>query len=277
MSLNKALLAILIIIIGAWFVLPAWLILQTTFVGAFSYHFPWTLEWGLANWKALPWNRLFGATVNSVIVCSFNSLLTTLVCIPAGYAFAKFDFPGRELLFWIFLLAMMVPGSMLFLPRYMLVMDLKMGGTFPGMVLPGVLIPSLILLSRQYLRGLSDDLLEAARMDGASEAQVLRYIILPMALPLVVLVAFSGFSAAWADFMWQYLVGKGQLKTLVVVVGNFLTSKDAAADMGGTTLYQEAGGATRAGLEAAVSWLIAAPSLILFGVAQKWFVKGVKI
>lgn len=276
MSWSKTFLAMLIVLIGIWFVLPAWLSFQTTFVGAFSYRPPWTLEWGLANWKALPWDLLLGPTLNSIIVCSATAFLTVAVCIPAGYAFAKFNFPGKELAFWILLLSMMVPGSLLFLPRYMLIMDMKLIGTHFGMVLPGIFAPATVLLSRQYLRGISDEVLEAARADGASEIQILYHIILPMSLPLLVLVAYGGFALALSDFMWQYLIGRREIVTLVVAVGTFLKGSETWS-LGGNILYKSAGGATRAGVETAVSWLVAGPALFLFAIAQKWFVKGVKL
>lgn len=194
------------------------------------------------------------------------------VCVLAGYGFAKFDFPMKDSLFWVFLIAMVVPGTLLFLPKYLITRDMGLFNTYFAMILPLILQPSMVFFSRQYLLSISNEVIDAARVDGASEPAVFRYVILPLALPLIVLVLLGGFSAGWGDFMWQYIVARdNEIQTLTVGMGLFMIG--VTADIPGSA----ATGATLAGMQSAAGILLAIPGALLFVFGQKYFLQGIKL
>jgi len=279
---KKIILAAMIILLGTWFVFPAYFTLQTSFMTKFALVNPVT-AWrhsSLGNWKMMPWGLLLGWLRNSLIVCCSLSILTLLVCVAAGYGFAKFDFPMKDPLFWLFLVAMIVPGTLLFLPRYLITRDMKILNTHVAMILPLILSPSMVFLSRQYLLSISNELLDAGRVDGASEVQIFRYIVLPLVKPLIVLAVLGGFSAGWGDFMWQYIVARNRdIQTMTVGLGLFMMG---SAGPTGSSLSPEftaliRQGISLEGMQAVAAILQSAPMLALFAFGQKYFLQGIKL
>jgi len=269
---KKLALALSILLAVAW-ILPAYFTLQTTVLPTFAS--PLNLgNASLKTWLDMPWSRLTKLVVNSAVVCLANAALSPVVCIMAGYAFARYDFPGKEQLFYLFLVALAVPGTMLFLPRYLIVSDLGWTNTFLGIVAPVMMNPAMVFLSRQYLSGIDQDVIDAARLDGASEFRIFRSIILPLSVPLLVLVGIGAFSAVWGDFMWQYLVAR-DYQTVTVGLGLFILSQDAG------TQFMEVGGPLRGlsleSMRAAASVIQSVPLVLVFAVGQKWFMRGVRL
>jgi len=272
----KKLAAIGLILMGLFWLLPAYFTVQTSFMSKFTS--PLNL-WGhahLENWRTLPWNTLGGWAFNSLIVCAIAGCLTPVVCISAGYAFVRYEFPGKEQIFYAFLLAIAMPGIVLFLPRYLLVAKVGLTGSYAGLILPVIMSPALVFLSRQYLSHIDISIIEAARLDGASELRIFRSIVLPLSIPLVVLGVITGFGASYGDFMWQYLVGR-EIKTLTVGIGIFILSTAESAATGGGEILRGHTGISYESLKAATSVLQSLPPLILFIVGQKYFIKGLNI
>lgn len=253
--------------------LPAYFTLQTTFLASFTSPLNLTRA-SLDTWRDMPWGRMVWLTRNSLIVCGANTVLSPLVSILAGYSFARHDFPGKEKLFYLFLLAMAMPGTMLFLPRYLIVADMNLTNTLIGLFIPAVMSPAMVFLSRQYISGINTEVLEAARIDGASEIQVFTSMILPLSLPLVVLAAVGAFGAAWGDFMWQYLVAR-DYQTLTVGLGLFILSIDSGSALMGVSEVTK--GLSLDSMRAAASVVQSLPLLVIFAIGQKWFVKGVRL
>jgi len=275
---TQKLLAILLILFGVIWLFPAYFTIQTSFLSKFTSP---TNLWGhvhLENWKALPWRKLGSWAFNTVIVCGIAVILSPIVCISAGYAFVRYNFWGKEAIFYLFLLAITVPGVALFLPRYLLIVRSGLRGTHLGLALPGIMAPAAVFLARQYLSQMDISIVEAARLDGASEIRILRSIVFPLSVPLIVLNLIGGFTAVYGDFFWQFLVGGG-IQTLAVGIGLFILSTDSGGALGGS-VSSALGGTTPITVEslrAAVSVLQSLPLLILFIVGQKYFVKGIKI
>ena len=117
-----------------------------------------------------------------VVVCSFGGMLLNAM---AGFGFAKYKFKGRETLFYLVLATMMIPGQVIMIPVYLIMNGLGLTNTMPGIVLPGLVGAYGIFLFRQFISNISDELLAAARIDGASEWYIFTRIILPVSKPIL--------------------------------------------------------------------------------------------
>jgi len=147
---------------------------------------------------------------NSLGVSLAVTLLSLLFNAMAGYAFAKLRFPGRDGLFRLLLAALVVPAQVAMLPLFLLMKQLGLVNTYAGVVLPALASVFGIFLVRQYARSIPDELLEAARIDGAGELRIFFQIVLPLLRPVLVTLAVFTFLAAWNDFMWPLIVLTGQ-------------------------------------------------------------------
>ncbi|GHH55469.1 carbohydrate ABC transporter permease [[Pseudomonas] boreopolis] len=143
---------------------------------------------------------------NSLLVSLSITLGSLLVNTMAGYAFAKLRFAGRERIFQVLLAALVIPAQVAMLPLFLLMKQLHLVNSFGGVVVPALATVFGIFLVRQYARGIPDELLEAARIDGASELRIFFQIVLPMLKPVLVTLTIFTFMAAWNDFMWPLIV-----------------------------------------------------------------------
>ena len=143
-------------------------------------------------------NSLGIALLATVISVSFN--------VMAGYAFAKLKFRGRDRIFKALLGALVIPGQVAMLPLFLMLKPLGLINTYAGAVVPLMATVFGIFLVRQFARGIPDDLLEAARIDGASEWRIFLTIIVPMLTPVLATLAIFSFLASWNDFMWPLIV-----------------------------------------------------------------------
>jgi multiple sugar transport system permease protein len=143
---------------------------------------------------------------NSVGLAASVTLLSLAVNTAAGYAFAKLRFPGRKRLFSALLAAMVVPGQVAMLPLFLLLRGLGLVNSFWGVILPGLASIFGIFLVRQYALTVHDDLLDAARIDGAGEFRIFRSVVLPLCRPALVTLAVLTFLGTWNDFMWPLIV-----------------------------------------------------------------------
>jgi multiple sugar transport system permease protein len=143
---------------------------------------------------------------NSLLVSGAITLLSLLVNTLAGYAFAKLRFAGRERVFQVLLAALVIPAQVAMLPLFLLMKELGLVNTYAGVVVPALATVFGIFLVRQYARSIPDELLEAARIDGAGELYIFFRIVLPMLKPVLVTLAIFTFMGAWNDFMWPLIV-----------------------------------------------------------------------
>lgn len=158
------------------------------------------------------WNRAPFAVYlkNSVVVILSIITLQTLIMVPAAYAFAKFEFKGKNLLFGIVLIAFMMPVQITFLPIYYLMADLKWTNTLLPQIIPFMTNAFGIFLLRQYFMQVPDELLEAAKLDNASELQILRKIMLPMSMPGISAIALLSFVGHWNDYFWPLVMTRSE-------------------------------------------------------------------
>lgn len=269
---------ILLIAWGVWVILPALITFQTSFLPTYAVMNPtrFIQRASLRNWTTIPGSLLLKWFRNSVIVCGLTTIIATFIATLGGYGFAKYEFPGKRPLFWLFLLAMTIPPMMLFLPRFFTVKTLGLVDSYPGLILPFIIYPAGVFFARQYILGIPDEFAEAARLDGASEFQVFRLIIMPLCLPLLAILSLLVFMPVWGNFMWQFLIARDpELHTVVVGVGNLLRGYAAGGEF--TVGWAAKQGAYLEGLEAVVSTLLAVPPLMVFILGQRYFVKGLTL
>ncbi|HEX7833777.1 MAG TPA: carbohydrate ABC transporter permease [Thermoanaerobaculia bacterium] len=143
-------------------------------------------------------NSLFVAIVATLFSLLFNSM--------AGYAFAKLRFPGRDKAFSALVAALAIPAQVAMLPLFLLLKSMGLVNTYMGVLIPYVTGIYNIFLVRQFMLSIPDDLLAAARIDGASEWRIYRSIVMPVARPVLATLAIFTFMSAWNDFMWPLII-----------------------------------------------------------------------
>ena len=161
----------------------------------------------LANYRELFARAGMGRYLaNSVAVATAITLLSLAFNLSAGYAFAKLRFAGRDRLFQTLLGALLIPAQVAMIPLFLLMKWLHLVNSYGGVIVPGLAGVFGIYLVRQYAQSIPDELLEAARIDGAGEWRIFTRIVLPLLKPIVVTLAIFTFLASWNDFMWPLIV-----------------------------------------------------------------------
>lgn len=174
----------------------------------------------LENYRTLFGTYGIGRYVaNSVLVSTLATILALLFVVPAGYAFAKLRFTGREAVFQALVAAMVVPGQIGMLPLFLELKAMGLVNSYAGALVPWLAGIFGIFLVRQFCLSIPTELLEAARIDGASEGLILRKIVLPTLKPVLITLALFIFLGSWNDFMWPLIVLADQnLYTLPVAL-----------------------------------------------------------
>ena len=218
----------------------------------------------LENWRNLINGRpSLRWMLNSFVVSSGVAVGAVFTSVTAGYAFGKKVFPGRDVLFWMFLITMMVPRQAFLVPMFILMRNLQWFDTYQAMIVPYLAYPFGIFLIRQYMRSLPDELIQAATVDGANELQLFWHIILPLSRPVVGAVAIFAFMAGWNDYVWQLVVVNSEnMMTLPVGVSKLAASGVGSADIG---------------LGMAGATLAFIPMFIIFMIFQRAFIKGITV
>jgi multiple sugar transport system permease protein len=197
--------------------------------------------------------------LNSALVASLATLISLMFNTMAGYAFAKLRFRGRERLFKFLLGALVIPAQVTMIPLFAMVKEMGLVSTYGGVLVPTLASVFGIFLVRQYALSLPDELLEAARIDGASEARIFRSLVLPLLRPILVTLAILTFLATWNDFMWPLIVLTDQkLHTLPVALAGL--SREHVQDNE---------------MMMAGSVITVTPVLVLFLALQRYYIAGI--
>jgi multiple sugar transport system permease protein len=147
-------------------------------------------------------------TLQVVIVVVIGELVCSAL---AAYAFARLRFPGRDLLFWIYLATLMVPFVAIMVPRFAMLSELGLRDTFWGIVLPAMFgSPYTVFLLREFFRAIPSDLLDAARLDGAGHLRTLRHVVLPLSRPILATLLIITAVTRWNDFLWPLIITSGE-------------------------------------------------------------------
>ena len=152
--------------------------------------------------STIPFGR---ALLNSVIVATSVTVLQLVVCSMAAYAFACLRFRGREVLFLIYLAALMVPSQVTLIPNFILIRNLGWIDSYQGLILPYAFSSFGTFLLRQYMKTIPGELIEAARIDGANHAQIYAGVVVPLSLPALGALAIFTFVAQWNNFLWPLI------------------------------------------------------------------------
>lgn len=226
--------------------------------------FPPTLlpnEWTLDNFTELFQRMDFPMFFsNSVIVAVAVTLGNLLFCSMAGYALAKIDFPGKKLLFTLVLITLMVPGMVTFVPLFVLVVNMGMLNTYPALILPFVAGAFGVFLMRQFMEDIPDELLDAAKVDGAGEIRTFFRIVLPQCKPALATLGILTFLGSWNNFLWPMVAAQSKdMYTLPVALALYTTGQN-------TVKY---------GLMLAGATVIVLPIIAVFIALQRHFVQGI--
>ena len=197
-------------------------------------------------------------TLNSLIVATAVTLLVVFIHSLAGYIFAKKDFQGRNLIFTLILAGIMVPRAVTIIPAFLIIRDLHLLNSYPGLILPPLALPIGVFLMRQFMYALPSELVDAAKIDGCSELGVFWRIVLPLSKPALAVLGIYTFMEQWRDFLWPLVVvTKDTMKTLPVGLSIFHTEFR-----------------TDYGIQMAGVLLSILPILMVFLFFQKYFIKG---
>ena len=177
-------------------------------------------RWAFENYtEAFQMYNYMRYFMNSVIVTTIATILTLLINSMAAYAFAKYNFRGRDGLFVMTLAMIMIPLEVILIPIYLVVSSLGLVNTYWGMIIPAAATPTGVFIIRQYMLTIPDELIEAARIDGAGEFRIFARIVLPLCRPALAVVAIFSILWRWNDFLWPLLIAqKEELYTLPVAL-----------------------------------------------------------
>jgi ABC-type glycerol-3-phosphate transport system permease component len=148
--------------------------------------------------------------LNSLIVAGIGTLVSTLNSIAAGFCFAKINFRGSRILFFVILSTLMIPFESYMIPLFSFIVKLKMLNTYKGLIFPIIVSSFGIFLMTQYMRTIPDEMIEAARIDGASIWKIFMSIVVPLSVSSIMLLAIFQFMTAWGDFIWPLIITKTQ-------------------------------------------------------------------
>jgi multiple sugar transport system permease protein len=217
----------------------------------------------LDNYTQL-FGRLDFATyfTNSVVVAVSVTVGNIIFSSMVGYALAKLEFRGKKILFALVLGTLMVPGVVTFVPLFVLTSNLGLVNSYPGLILPFLITPLGVFLMRQFISGLPDDIIEAARIDGASEWRIFARVIMPLCGPAVATLTILTFLGSWNNFLWPLVVATSEEKyTLPVALALYSVGQNAA----------------QYGLMMAGAVVVVIPVLLVFIVLQRYFVQGIAL
>src|SRR5207253_3111327 len=214
----------------------------------------------ITHYRELFTRMNFGRTfVNSMIIATAITLFSLLLNSMAGYAFAKLRFGARDKLFGALVAALVIPTQVGMLPLFLILKSVHLINSYWGVILPSMATIFGIFMIRQFMLTIPDDLLDAARIDGANEWRIYWNIVLPLARPVLVTLAIFTFMSAWNDFMWPLIVLTDDAKyTLPVAVANLVGEHVQDTE-----------------LMMASSVLTVLPVLILFLALQRHYIAGI--
>lgn len=216
----------------------------------------WTLENYQNVWSRIPFARLF---LNSIVMAGGVTVISLLLDSMAAYALSRLEFPGRDAIFIVILIALMLPFQVMFIPLYVVVHDLGLLDSYSGLIVPRATNAFGIFMLRQFFMTLPKELDEAARIDGASEFGIYWRIILPLSGPALATLAIFHFMYNWNDFLWPLLITSStEMRTLPAGLALFVGQH-----------------VVEYGVVMAGAVLTLLPLLVAFLFAQRYFIQGI--
>lgn len=219
-------------------------------------------HWTLANYgKGLRYGDFGRYFLNSTFATVTSTAITVVISAMAGYAFAKLRFPGRRAIFVGIIATLMISLEVILIPMFLTLKQFGLINSLWGIIIPPAATPTGIFLMRQHCLGVPDELIEAARMDGAGEALIFARLILPLSTTVLATLTIFSFVWRWNDFMWPFLViNDDALQTVQLALATFVGQY--AVEWGGLL---------------AMTSLSMIPMLVVFLVFQRYFLKGIAL
>jgi len=178
-------------------------------------------------WKSGPFLHFF---LNSAIITFSSMILQLLFVVPAAYAFARCKFRGKTILFGITMMTLMIPGQLIFMPLFLIFSKMGLINSYASMILPFSTSAFGIFMLRQSFMQIPEELLEAARLDQASEWQIIRHIMVPMARPTIVTLMLLTFISRWNDYFWPLVMTTNdKVRTLSIGVSMLKNTEGGAS------------------------------------------------
>jgi len=197
--------------------------------------------------------------LNSLVIASITTISVAFFDSLAGYTLAKFNFPGKSIIFILILSTLMVPTEMLVIPWYMMSINFHWTDTYWGIMFPGVISAFGVFLMRQFFSGVPNDLIDAARLDGFTEFQIFWKIALPLVRPAVAALCIFTFLGNWNAYIWPLIVTRSEtMRTLPVGIAFFSSEAQSSFH-----------------LIMAAAALATVPVLIIFIIFQRQIIKGI--
>lgn len=219
---------------------------------------PWPPNWNsyVLAWQAQDFTRYF---LNSGFVAVAITLSNLLLCSLAGYSLTKFHYRGRGVMFFAILSTMMLPLEVTMVPLFLIVKRLDWTNSYQGLIVPFLVDGFGVFLMRQYMVGIPKDLIDSARIDGASEFRIFWMIVLPLCKPALVALAVFTFREAWDMYIWPLIIiTKDSLRTLPLGISLFMSSYGTSWDQ-----------------LMAIAVLGTLPMILLFFFLQRAFIQGI--
>jgi alpha-1,4-digalacturonate transport system permease protein len=226
------------------------------FSGEFNL-FPSELVWGNFSeaWGKLPFTQFY---INSIVIAVVAVAVTVFINLLAGYTFAKYEFPGRNVLFLLLISTLMIPIQVIMVPEFLIVSQLGWVNTYAGVIAPRAAEAFGIFMVRQFMVSIPDELLEAARLDGASEFKIFLRVVLPLSWPVIAVLTIFTFMWRWNDFAWPLVVLQ-ERSTYTVPLGLNLMKGQFFTDWTGIM---------------SMSLVSILPMLLVFIFFQRYFIQG---
>ena len=199
---------------------------------------------------------------NSAVIATTTTLGILLTSLMAGYAFAKYRFLGRDLLFAAVIATMFLPPIVTLIPLYRLVGSIGLNASLAGVIVPNLANAFGVFLMRQFIAGVPDDLIDAARVDGASELRIVFTVVAPAVVPAIAALALFAFVYHWNTYLWPLTVLQGQVDNYPIVLSL-------------SRLLSYNRGAMNTGLVMAGATMAVLPPLVMFLLLQRFFVDSI--
>lgn len=258
-----------ILIIGSLIaMLPfIWMVLGAFKTGAELRQIPptfWPQDWTFENFRTilndedLPLGLFYR---NSLIVAVANTIMVLFTSSLFGYIFAKYQFKGKKLLFWFILAVMMIPFQVTMIPSYLILVRLGLLNSLWALIVGSALDPFGIFLITQFAQSIPDEMLDAARVDGASEWRIYWSVVLPQLGAALATLGMLTFMFNWNAYLWPLIVLTEQDKRTLPIILNWYSTQHSS----------------QLQLTMAASILVVIPILIVFLLTQRWIVRGITL
>lgn len=220
--------------------------------------FPSQLAWSNFSdaWSKLPWTQFY---INSTAIALIAVVVTVFINLLAGYTFAKYRFPGRDIIFLAMISTFLIPIQVIMVPEFLITSKLGLVNSWWGVLIPRSAEAFGLFMVRQFMVNIPDELIEAARLDGASEFQIFRKVILPLSGPVIAVLTIFTFMWRWNNFAWPLVVLQDK-SSYTVPLGLNLMKGQYYTDWTGVM---------------SMSLVSIIPILVVFVLFQRYFIQGI--